>query len=161
MVNSVTGTDSEEVPPSCILAGAISGLTRIGTPLWEAPRKTTHLYILENWCQDALVNLSSVILPVYAEPSLQLTTYLGFCYTACLYSLPSSPPPAAYWVTRMWFLPLKSPYSKCLMLYLGPKYLNVVPAGWNNDFQLATEGYLSGLLWWVPCSIRGLNMGSV
>lgn len=42
-------------------------------------------------------------------------------------------------ITGCYFLPLKIPFSKLLVLYLSPKCLSVVPANWIKDVQLAVN----------------------
>ena len=59
---------------------------------------------------------------------LQLSVYL---HTIKLPAWAKAPPAAAEQDNRMWVC------SKCLGLYSGPKYLNVLRAGWNKAFHLA------------------------
>lgn len=111
----MTGQDRAGVPPSCIPAEAILGLTRIRSLWRRTPWKIAQLYS-RNQGQDAPGNSSSVNLPVCANLpcSCQVRCQdVGFAFKR---PLPKHPEPQ-----------------------VGPEYLRIRPASYSKDFQLDTN----------------------
>lgn len=94
--------------------------------MWKIPNS-----MLGNQGQDALPNLASLKLPACVKPLPPANCYLSLCLIPYLQE---TFPAAAEQGIRMWFLPSKISYSKCLVLHLGLKYPRAFPTGCGKDF---------------------------
>lgn len=108
----MTGKKSAEVPPSCVLSKAFSGLVRI----WSAkiPWKIIQPYLGPKAKMPQLTQLLLNCLLVQTS------------HFSCWERQPGYV-----------FLPLKISCFHSQHYTLFPKYLNIVPAGWNKDFQFS------------------------